>query len=110
MIQGGVNQNLSSSSIPVPMKLVGIVGQDPSDSNSNRLHVDIFQFRFHSFKVYSIGSSKVIGNSIGYSSKLRRSFVTNRRFFPNNDYYILCMPPLLQSTILVHAKHHSILV
>ena len=27
------------------------VGQDPSDSKSNRFHVDIFRFRFHSFEV-----------------------------------------------------------
>ena len=38
------------------------VGQDPSDSKSNRLHVDhIFGFCFHSFEVYSIDSSQVIG-------------------------------------------------
>ena len=33
------------------------VGQDPSDSKSNRLHVDIVRFCFHSFGVYSIDSS-----------------------------------------------------
>ena len=27
---------------PVPNKFLGIVSQDPSDSKSNRLHVDIF--------------------------------------------------------------------
>ena len=38
------------------------VGQDPSDSKSNRLHVDIFRFWcFHSFEVCSIDSSKMIG-------------------------------------------------
>ena len=31
---------------PVPMKFLGIVGQDPSDSKSNWLHVDIFRFYF----------------------------------------------------------------
>jgi hypothetical protein len=30
----------------VPGKFLGIVGQDPSDSKSNRLHVDIFHFSF----------------------------------------------------------------
>ena len=40
-----------------------IVGQDPCDSKSNRLHVDTFQFCFHSFEVYSIDSSEMIGNS-----------------------------------------------
>ena len=47
---------------PVPGKFLGIVGQDPSeDSSSNQLHVDIFRFCFHSFEVYSIDSSKMIG-------------------------------------------------
>ena len=30
----------------VPRKFLGIVAQDPSDSKSNQLHVDIFQFCF----------------------------------------------------------------
>ena len=30
----------------VPMKFLSIVSQDPSDSNSSRLHVDIFRFCF----------------------------------------------------------------
>ena len=40
------------------------VVQDPSDSKSNWLHVDIFRFCcFHSFEVYSsIDSSKMIGD------------------------------------------------
>ena len=49
---------------PVPGKFLGIVGQDPSDSTSSRLHVDIFRCCFHSCGVYySIDSSKMIGNS-----------------------------------------------
>ena len=44
-------------------KFLGIVGQDPSDSKSNWLHVGIFWLFFHSFEVYSIDSSKMIGNS-----------------------------------------------
>ena len=47
---------------PVPGKFLGIVGQDPSDSKSDWLQVDIFRFCFHSFDVYSIDSSKMIGN------------------------------------------------
>ena len=44
--------------------LTYIVGQDPSDSKSNQLHVDIFQVCcFHSVEVYSIDSSKMSGNS-----------------------------------------------
>ena len=41
-------------------KFLGMVGQDPSDSESNRLHVDIFWFCFHTSEVYSIDSSKMI--------------------------------------------------
>ena len=38
-------------------------GQDPSDSKSNQLHVDIiFRFCFYLFRVYSIDSSKMVGN------------------------------------------------
>ena len=47
----------------VPRKFLDIVGQDPSDSKSNQLHVDIFRFFFHSFEVYSIDSPKLIYNS-----------------------------------------------
>ena len=47
--------------VGVPGKFLGIVGQGPSDSKSNWLHVDIFQFCFHSFEVYSIDSFKKIG-------------------------------------------------
>ena len=45
----------------VPGKFLGILGQDPSDSKSNRLHVDIISQLccFHSFGAYSIDSSKV---------------------------------------------------
>ena len=47
--------------LPVPGKRLGIIGQEPSDSKSNRLHGDIFQFCcFHSFEVCSIDSSKMI--------------------------------------------------
>ena len=34
-------------SFAVPGKFLGIVSQDPSDSRSNRLHVDIFRFCFN---------------------------------------------------------------
>ena len=46
-----------------------IVGQDPSDSKSNRFHVDIFSFCFHSFKVYSIiDFCKTIGKFLEVSN------------------------------------------
>ena len=54
-----------------------IVGQDPSDFESNRLHVDIF--RFYSFEVYSIDSS----NMIGYLPEL---FNFNRLFLELNRF------------------------
>jgi len=48
----------------MPGKFLGIVGQVPSVCKSSRLHVDILEFCFHSFEVYSsINSSKLIGNS-----------------------------------------------
>ena len=46
---------------PVLGKFLGIVSQDPSDSKSNWLHVDIFRFWLYSFKIYSIDPSKMIG-------------------------------------------------
>ena len=61
----------------VPGKFLGIVGQDRSDSESSRLHVDIFRFCFHSFEVYSsIDSSKMISNSPKVSNF--------NRYFPNS--------------------------
>ena len=53
----------SSLEINAPGKFLSIVGQDPSDSKSNRLHVGIYQFCFHSFEIYSIDSSKLSDNS-----------------------------------------------
>jgi hypothetical protein len=54
----------NSYSTPMPGKFLGIVvGQDPSDSKSNRLHVDIFRLCFRSLKVYSIASFDMIGKS-----------------------------------------------
>ena len=61
----------------VPGKFLGIVGQDPSDSNSNQLHVDIFRFCFHSFEVHFIDSSKMIG-------KFPEVFNFNRLFLELN--------------------------
>ena len=47
----------------MPGKFLGIVGQDPSDSKSSWLRVDIiFWFCFNLFEVYSIDSSEMIGN------------------------------------------------
>ena len=62
LISSTSKSNLHTYS-PVPGKFLGIVGQEPSDSKSSWLHVDIFRFCFHSFEVYFfIDSSKMIGN------------------------------------------------
>ena len=44
--------------------VLGIIGRGPSDSKSNRLHVDIFRFYFNSFQVYSTDSSKIVTGEI----------------------------------------------
>ena len=59
------------------------VGQDPSNSKSNRLHVHIFLiWCFDSFEVCSIDSSKMIGKfpEVLNFSNSTGSSVTNRRF------------------------------
>ena len=59
------------------------VGQDPSDSEPKRLHVDIFRFCFHSFKeVYCKDSSKMIGNAPEVSN-FDRLFLKLHRFICN---------------------------
>ena len=52
------------------------VGQDPSDSKSSRLHVWHLLVLLYSFGVYSIDSSKMIGNP-GYFSNSMGSSVSN---------------------------------
>ena len=52
----------------VTAKFLGIIGQGPSDSKSNQFNVDIFQFCFHSFEVYSTDSSKMVGDSLEVSN------------------------------------------
>jgi hypothetical protein len=59
------------------------VGQDPSDSKSNRWHGDIFRFCFHSFEIHSyIYSSKMIGNSHEVSN-FNQLFLKLNRFICN---------------------------
>ena len=75
----------------MPGEFLGIVGQDPSDSKSNRLHVDIFGFCLYSFEVYSsINSFKMFGNSPQVANFNRLLFLelnqlstTNRRSSPD---------------------------
>ena len=52
-------------------------------SKPNRLHVDIFRFCLHSFKVYSVDSSRMIGNSPEVSINLNRLFLKLNRFICN---------------------------
>ena len=61
---------------------LGIVSQDPSDSKSNHFHVHIFQFFFHSVEIYSIDSSKMIGNPPEVSN-FNRLFLKLNQFIYN---------------------------
>ena len=61
---------------------VCIVGQDPSDSKSIRLHVDILRFGFHSSEIYSIDSSKMIDNPPEVSN-FNRLYLKLNRFICN---------------------------
>ena len=66
-----------------------VCDQDPSDSKSNQLHIDIFRrFCFYSFEVYSTDSSKLLSKFLEvlnfnrlYLSNSTVSSATNRRFF-----------------------------
>ena len=67
----------------MPRKLLGIVSQDPSDSKSNRLHVDILRFCFiHLRYIPSIDSSKMIDNSPKVSN-CNRLFLKLNQFICN---------------------------
>jgi hypothetical protein len=48
------------------------------ESKSSRLHVDIFRFCFHSFELYAIDSSILIGNSPEISNFNRLFLKLNR--------------------------------
>ena len=61
---------------------LGIVSRDPGDSKSNRLHVNIFQFFFLSFEVYSLDSSKM-NNKVPEVLNFNRSFLKLNRFICN---------------------------
>ena len=68
--------------------LLDIVGQDPSDSKSNRLHVDIFRFCFIHFRYIPqipLKWSVLLlrsWTSTGYISNSTGSSVTNRPVLP----------------------------
>ena len=56
------NSKLQFLSSSMSGEILGIIGQDPSVSKSNQLHVDIFRFFFYLSQVYSIDSSRMMGN------------------------------------------------
>ena len=56
----------------MPEKFLGIIRQGPSDFKSNRLHVDIFRFRFIHLRY--MDSSKMIGKFPAVSN-LNRLFL-----------------------------------
>jgi len=67
----------------VPRKFLGIVGQDSSDSKSNRLHVDIdLLVLLYSFEVHSMDSSIMIGNYLEVSN-FSRFFLKLNQFICN---------------------------
>ena len=83
----------------VPKKFWDIVHQDCRDSKSFELHVDIFMFCFHSFEVYSIDSSQMIGNSPKVSNFNRLNLKLN--------WFICNQPPVLpeywlEVTVIAH--------
>jgi hypothetical protein len=98
-----------------------IIGQDPSDSKSNWLHVDIFRCCCNSFEVYSSTDSskrsvillKPPTSTGGYFSNSTGSSVTNRRFSLSIEFHYIivvcfvflpCLIHLFTSPTLVHTK------
>ena len=70
----------------VPGRFLHIVGQNPSDSKSNQLHVDSFQIWLYLLGVYSLNRSVILlqsQTSTGYFSKSTGSSVTNRWSSPS---------------------------
>ena len=75
---------------PLHKKFSGIVDQDPSNSKSNRLHVDIFRFCFihlrYIFPYVPLKWWVVPPTSKGYFSYSTSSSITNHWFFPSNGH------------------------
>ena len=59
-----------------------LIAENLSVSNSNRLHVVIFQFLLYSFELYSIDFSKMMGNFIEVLN-FSRLFLKLSRFICN---------------------------
>ena len=71
----------------MPGKFLGLVGQDHSDPKSNQSHVDNFRFCFRSFEVYSIHSSKMIGEF--------PEILNFKWSFPKLNWFTCNEPPVL---------------
>ena len=90
---------MGDTCLSVRGKFLDIVSQDPSDSKSNRLHVDILWFCFHSFEVlYFIDSSKMIGNPPEVAN-------FNRLFLKLNRFIYKYPPVLPQPGCLSTCQH-----
>ena len=101
-----------------------LVHQDPSDSESNRLHVHIFRFWcFHSFAVwYSTDSYKMMGKflkswtSTGRVSNSTGSSATSRKFFLDTDVCIFTYDSywfvdtlIIPGTVCVSIRSYAVL-
>ena len=67
--------------VQCPGRFLGIIGRDPSESKSNRLHVVIFQFSLL-IEIYSIDSSKMVYNFPAVLN-FNRSFLKLNQFICN---------------------------
>ena len=63
-------------------RFLGIIGWGPSVCKSNWLHVNILQFFFYESGVYSIDSTKMVGNFPGILN-FNRLFLKLKWFFYN---------------------------
>ena len=86
-----IKMHVHTSNLTLPVKFLGIVGQDPSESKFNQLHVHmIFRLCFYSFQVYSmdlLNWSAILmksQTSTNYFSNSTGSYVTNCRFSPSS--------------------------
>ena len=92
---------LQMNHVTVPGKFLGIVGQDPSDFTSNRLHVDIFRFLFIHLRhvlLIPLNWSAIFlesRTSTGYFLNSTGSSVTNRQFSSSpgmsHKYAFVCL-------------------
>ena len=65
-----------------PGKILDIIGRDPSESKSNRLHVVIFLFLSSIIEIQSIDSSKMVCNFLAI-------LIFNRSFLNSTDSSVI---------------------